>query len=260
MAIIKGLENKFNEVYTEYDKWRPTYVPELYKDIFDFKEVDKFSSVLEIGIGTGQATIPILERECFLMAIEIGDKLAEFTKQKFNQYKNFNIKNIAFQDYNCPNNSFDMIYSASAFHWIPEKIGYLKVYSMLKSGGIFACFANHPYRAKGNEELDIAIQKAYSKYMPSSPLEPEYREDDAKNRSEISKKYGFVDVNYKLYYRTRIFNAQEYISLIGTYSDHRGLEESKRVEFFNEIKDVIKNFGDKITIYDTIDLQLARKP
>jgi SAM-dependent methyltransferase len=259
MAIIKGLETKFNEVYTEYDKWRPTYVSQLYKDIMNFKEINQFSNVLEIGIGTGQATLPILEKGCFLTAIELGDKLAEFTKQKFSKYANFDIKNMAFQDYECQPNSFDMIYSASAFHWIPEEIGYPKVYKMLKSGGIFARFANHPYRDKENDELHIAMQEVYSKYMPSSPPEPEYSEEQCKKRADISKRYRFVDVNYRLYHRTRIFNAQEYISLIGTYSDHRALEENKRMEFLNGIKNAIDNYGGKITVYDTIDLQLARK-
>ena len=35
----------------------------------------------------------------------------------------------------------DLVYSASAFHWIPEEIGYSKVYEMLKPGGAFARFA-----------------------------------------------------------------------------------------------------------------------
>ena len=260
MAIIKGLETKFNEVYAEYDKWRPTYVSQLYKDIMDFKEINQYSNVLEIGIGTGQATLPILEKGCFLTAIELGDKLAEYTKQKFSKYKNFDIKNMALQDYECPQDFFDMIYSASAFHWIPEEIGYPKVYKMLKSGGIFARFANHPYRDKENDELHIAMQEVYSKYMPSSPPGPEYSEEQCKKRADDIKEYGFVDVSYKLYHRTRTFNAQEYISLIGTYSDHIALEENKRTELLNGIKNAIDNYGGKITIYDTIDLQLAKKP
>ena len=243
MAIIKGLETKFNEVHVEYDKWRPTYISELYKDIMDFNEINEFSNVLEIGIGTGQATLPILEKGCLLTAIELGDKLAEFTKEKFSKHKNF-----------------DMIYSATAFHWIPEEIGYPKVYKMLKSGGIFARFANHPYKDKGNQELDIAIQEVYSKYMPTSTLSPEYGEKQCEKMAEGIKKYGFIDVNYKLYHRTRTFNAKEYVSLINTYSNHRALEENKRSEFYKEIENAIDNYGGKITIYDTIDLQLARKP
>lgn len=174
--------------------------------------------------------MPILEKGCFLTAIELGDNLAEYSKKKFSKYKNFDIKNMTFQDYECQDDSFDMIYSASAFHWIPEKICYLKVFNMLKSVGIFARFANNPYRDKENDELHIAMQEVYSKYMPSSPPEPEYSEEQCKKRADISKKYGFVDVNYRLYHRTRIFKAQEYISLIGTYSDHRALEENKRID------------------------------
>ncbi len=260
MAIIKGLEKTFNEVFEAYDKMRPTYVSQLYKDIFAYKEINQFSNVLEIGIGTGQATLPILETDCFLTAIELGDKLAEYTKQKFRDYKNFNIKNMAFQDFETEDNSFDMIYSASAFHWIPEEIGYSKVYNMLKSGGVFARFANHPYKDKEKEDLHVAMQKLYSIYMPHVQMSAEYSEEDAKNRANISMKYGFVDVVYKMYYRTRTFSSQEYIELLGTYSDHIALDENKRTEFFNGIKNEIDNFGGKITVYDTIDLQLSRKP
>lgn len=32
------------------------------------------------------------------------------------------------------------------------------------------------------------------------------------------------------------------------------------MKFFSEIKDAINGLGGQITIYDTIDLQLARKP
>lgn len=260
MAIIKGLEVKFNEIPAEYDKWRPTYVSELYKDIMKFKEINQYSNVLEIGIGTGQATLPILEKGCFVTAVELGDKLAEFTRRKFSKYKNFDVKNMAFQAYECPPDSYDMIYSASAFHWIPEEIGCPKVYKLLKSGGIFARFANHPYKDKENEELYAAMQEVYSRYMPSSPPEPEYSEEQCKKRADDIKAYGFVDVNYKMYRRTRTFSAQDYVSLIGTYSDHRALEEKKRIEFINGIKNAIDSYGGKITVYDTIDLQLARKP
>lgn len=260
MGITKGLEMTFNSVYSEYDKWRPTYVKELYDDIFTKREISQLSNVLEIGIGTGQATLSILEKGCSLTAIELGDRLAEYTRQKFSNYEKFIIKNMAFQDFECPYGSFDLIYSASAFHWIPEEIGYTKVFEMLKSGGVFARFANHPYKDKEKEALHVAIQKVYAKYMPGSSMGAEYSEEDAKNLADISKKYGFTDVSYKLYHRTRTFNAKEYISLLGTYSDHIAIEEQKRLKFFDEIQNIIEDYGNQITLYDTIDLQLARKP
>ncbi len=260
MAVIKGLETTFNHVYAEYDKWRPTYVAELYKDIFTEIEITPLSNLLEIGIGTGQATLPFLEKGYSLTAIELGDKLAEFTRFKFKDYQNFQIINIPFQEYEGSHNAFDLIYSASAFHWIPEELGYKKVYEQLKSGGVFARFANHPFKDKEKEELHIAMQEIYSRYMPYSLHGTEYSAEDARNRADISKKYGFIDVSYKLYHRTRTFSAKEYISLLGTYSDHIAIEEPTRRKFFAEIEAAIHDFGNSITLYDTIDLQLSRKP
>lgn len=260
MSIIKGLENTFNSVYTEYDKWRPTYVKDLYDDIFEVKEINSASNVLEIGIGTGQATLPILETGCSLTAIELGDQLAEFSKYKFKNYEKFNVENLAFQDFECPSNSFDFIFSASAFHWIPEDIGYTKVFNMLKSGGVFARFANHPYKDKKRNNIHLAFKNIYAKYLPSSLGEDEYSEENAKTRADIAYKYGFIDISYKLYHRTRTFTADEYVLLLGTYSDNIAIEETTRIKFFNEIRDALNDNGGIITIYDTIDLQLARKP
>ena len=54
-------------------------------------------------------------------------------------------------------------------------------------------------------------------------------------------------------------SAKEYIELLGTYSDHIAIEETIRIEFFSKIEEAINKYGGTITIYDTIDLQLARK-
>ena len=260
MPIIKGLETTFNTVYLEYDKWRPTYPQELYNDIFAVKEISPLSNVLEIGIGTGQATLPILEIGCSLSAIELGDQLAEYTKEKFKKYEKFNVKNIAFQDFECPSNSFDLIFSATAFHWIPEGIGYTKVFDMLKSGGVFARFANHPHKDKNRNGIHIVLENIYAKYMPGSLTGDEYNEENAKNIANIPSKYGFTEISYNLYHRTRTFTADEYTRLLGTYSDHIAIEETTRKELFDEIRQAINDNGGIITLYDTIDLQIARKP
>lgn len=260
MSIIKGLEWTFNTEAEKYEKMRPGYVSELYEDIYNYILIDKTSNVVEIGIGGGQATLPILKTGCTLTAVEYGENLAELCRHKFNEFSGFSVVSKKFEDFICDNNLCDLIYSASAFHWIPEDVGYKKVYKMLKSGGAFARFANHPYKDKGREEIHEALQRIYAKYMPGSLASNEYSIYDAKKRAEIALKYGFIDISYKLYHRTRTFTAKEYILLLGTYSDHITIEKNIRNKFFLEIEEAIDNLGGQITIYDTIDLQLARKP
>ena len=62
-----------------------------------------------------------------------------------------------------------------------------------------------------------------------------------------------------MFYRERVFTAEEYLELLGTYSDHIAIEENIRNEFFAKIANAINEAGGTITISDTMDLELARK-
>jgi len=249
----------FNEDVLNYDKMRPTYVKELYEDVIKFSNLDSNKNALEIGIGTGQATFPFLNTGVKLTAVELGEDMAKFSKEKFSNFHNFVVINDDFESVNLENNNFDLVYSATAFHWIPQEIGYTKVFELLKSGGVIALFWNHPLRA--DNELDFAIQEVYNKYEPTnSSAIHRFSEEKCLETTEIIRKYGFVDVEYKLYCQTRVFDASQYMSLLNTNSDHRARQEETRVLLENELSSVINNFGDKIEIKDTIDLYLARKP
>ena len=264
MGIIKGLEWTFDTVATTYEKLRPGYNDELYKTLFDYIPIDKSSNVVEIGIGGGQATLPVLKTGCKLTAVEYGEQFSALCKDKFKDYPDFNVITNKFENVDFENDAYDLVYSASAFHWIPEEIGYKKVFAMLKKGGTFVRFANHPYRDKGNPALSAAIDEIYDKYYnkyhnKKRELLTEYSEKQAADRAMIAEKYGFSDIRYALFYRERVFTAKEYIELLGTYSDHIAIEETIRTKFFSAIENAINNYGGKITIYDTMDLQLARK-
>lgn len=260
---MSSLNWTFNTVAETYEKLRPGYVDELYQTIFEYKPIYNTSSVVEIGIGGGQATLPFLQTGCKLTAVDYGENFCKICREKFKEYTSFSAISGKFEDIDM-GDEYDLIYSSSAFHWIPEEIGYKKVYDMLKDGGVFARFANHPYRDKGepelSEEMDRIYAEYYCKYHNKEPKPLiEYTKQQAYDRALIAEKYGFTDIQYKLFYRTRTFSAKEYIKLLGTYSDHIAIEETIRNEFFSKIEDAINRHGGEITIYDTIDLQLARK-
>ena len=159
-----GKEWTFNTVADSYEKIRPGYPDELYQTLFAYAPLDDSCSALEIGIGAGQATLPVLKNGCTLTAVEYGDQLAQLCREKFRDYSRFSVITGKFEDTGLPEDSFDLVYSASAFHWVPEEIGYRKVFRILKPGGAFARFANHPYQAKDNPVLYEEIQNAYAEY------------------------------------------------------------------------------------------------
>ena len=264
MSVLQGLGWTFDTVASTYEKYRPGYVDELYQAIFKYISIDKNSNVVEVGSGGGQATGPMLQTGCRLTAVECGEYFSARLKERFREYRNFSVINGKFENVDFPENTFELVFSASAFHWIPEEIGYKKVFSMLKSGGAFARFANHPYRAKENPALSGELDKIYDDYYykyyhKKHEILTEYTDAQAKTRAMIAEKYGFADIQYALFYRERVFSAREYVELLGTYSDHIAMEESIRQPFFLKIEEAINRHGGTITVSDTIDLQLARK-
>lgn len=71
--------------------------------------------------------------------------------------------------------------------------------------------------------------------------------------------YGFVDFECREYHSKREFNADDYVSYIGTHCDHIVLKEPYKSKFYKGIRDAIMKNGNKIIFNDTIVLYLARK-
>lgn len=249
----------FNEDVVNYDRWRPKYCKELFEDIMEYAQLNQEMKAIEVGIGTGQATKPFLLKGCEVTAIELGANLAEYTKEKYSGYKNLNVLNTTFEEFEYEEDSIDLLYSATAFHWIPENISYPKVMKMLKPKGTLAVFWNRPFAAREDDELHRKIQAIYKKYRSSNRKIIENDVEKYKQRAETIQSYGFSEVETKLYHQTRVFTADDYIALLNTYSDHRSMEKDIKEEFEKAIKSAILDCGNRLHIYDTMDLYLARK-
>ena len=255
------LKYLFDESVLNYEKRRPNYGTELFKDVIKYAEINMDKSLLEIGCGTGQATEPFLKAKCKVTAVELGENLASYTREKFKVYKNFNIVQSAFEDYHCDDNEFDMLYSATAFHWIPEEIGYKKAYRIIKSGGTLALFWNRPSPNDNYNTLYQRIQSIYKELLPQWSNKLTNSQDKPKYSSVNKiKQYGFVDVEFKEYHNKRKMTGIEYIELLNTYSDHIALEKSIKSPLFDGIRTAIEEFGNEIIINDTVELHLAKKP
>lgn len=253
----------FDTEVSLYEKMRPGYVDDLYKAIFGYVKIDGNSRAVEVGSGSGQATLPILKTGCEVTAVEYGENFSELLKEKFKDYR-FSVVTGKFEEVELEKDAYDLVFSATAFHWVPEEIGYPKVYEILKSGGAFARFANRPCISPDTPELIDEINVIYDEYYNKhyglrSGTRKWFSEEDAKNISLIPEKYGFKDIRYHLFYRERVFTAKEYTQLLGTYSDHIALGEEIRTAFFSRIEEAIERHGGTITIKDTLDLELARK-
>ncbi|MEE1061661.1 MAG: class I SAM-dependent methyltransferase [Ruminococcus sp.] len=253
------LRKTFNDDVCNYDEARPNYPYELFEAVFDYAPLSENSHVLEIGIGTGQATLPFLQKNMSVTAVELGDRLSAFCKGKFAEFENFSVINDDFLKASLPENSFDLVYSATAFHWIDEKQGFEKINKLLRSGGAVALFWNHPFVGREDDLTNRASSAVYKKYRPAQKTIREFCSADTLRYVGLLEKYGFKDIKTKLFKRIRTLSTEEYLNLINTYSDHLAQPEKIRREFERDMKKAIDEAGGKINIYDTIDLYLAKK-
>ncbi len=72
----------FDDIVANYDKVRWEYPTELYADIMNYSQTESKTAV-EIGAGTGKATVPFLDSGYDVTAIEMGANMAAFIKDKF---------------------------------------------------------------------------------------------------------------------------------------------------------------------------------
>ena len=233
------LRLKFNEDVRNYDNYRPTYPKELFSDIINYSNISRDSKALEIGIGTGQATLPILQLGCKVTAIDIGVNLTKYVADKYRGYRNFEVINADFIEHQFEAETFNLVYCATAFHWLPLEEGYRKVRNILKDNGVIALFWNHPFPNRKDDISNIANKKIYDKYRPCDKEIIEFSKNDTQKRIDELDQFGFKDITCKLYYRQRTLTSNEYICLLNTYSDHRALPLEIKNNFETDMKNAI---------------------
>ena len=254
------LRETFNEDAVNYDRFRPTYPPELFRDIFAYSGVGRDSSLVEIGVGTGKATKPFVEAGCQVCGVELGDKLSAFAAAKFRDYGNFTIHCVDFMEFPMEVASVDLVYSATAFHWLPQEAAYGKIRSCLKPGGTLAIFHIHAFPNRMNDPTNAANRQVYDRLRPNDRRIVEFSEDDCAPTLDALRAHGFRDAEARLYRRVRTLPTEEYIGLLRTYSDHQLLEPELKQRFEEEMRGAIDAVGGCINIYDTVALYLARNP
>ena len=181
----------FDRIPEKFDKYRPRYCDELFKEIITVCDLNSSKDVLEIGPGTGQATEPILKTDCNYKAIELGKNFTEYIKKKYENYSNFHIVNDDFETYDFGNERFHLIYSAATIQWITEEIAFAKVYKLLKPGGIFAMFMTRSDEKSANEELYKMIDDVYKVHLT---VRQKY---NCKVQYENIVNYGFINYKYQ---------------------------------------------------------------
>ena len=202
---------------------------------------------MEIGCGAGNATISFAKRGYQLLGIELGERLAEYARQRCREYPNTAIVQSAFEEYDLPPRHFDLAISADAFHWIRPEVGYPKVMAALKESGSIAFFWHvtvDPQTDWSRAIDEIFRQRAPQYDRPNQPMEVEWLREIIKGN--FREHCGIEDVTVKTYDWFETLSADKYIKLLRTYSALRAMDEKLRESLNADIRSVIETSGGSV--------------
>lgn len=250
----------FNYVAEQYEKYRPTYPEELIQDIILYSGLTKVDRILEVGCGTGQATSGFVSKGYKnITCIELGENLANFTREKFRNIEGINVINTSFEDWDEITNHFKLAISGTAFHFIEPSFGYKKVHKCLQQGGSMGFFWT--VHVPQYDNLFTEIRRSYQKYAPhlddSKGQSPEEVITERKKMTSDSKLFHDLDVKEYLWYQE--YSADDYVELLNTNSRHRLLDESNMSHLFKEIKNAIQSHGGLLRKAQLVALFLGKK-
>ena len=245
------LKTTFNTAAMLYEEVRPGYPEELIRDVVDLSGLNDRSRILEVGCGTGKATRTFAERGYEMVCLDIGADLIAVAKKKLKAFPNVSFVRRAFETSKLEG-KFDLIISATAFHWVDPKVRYLKASEALKSKGFLAVFSNQHVRK--DEGFFAEVQDLYDRYYLRQRTN---RPTHATNFPGVET---FQDPIKRVYPWTQTYSAEQYIKLRNTYSDHIALPEKNKHLLFEGITNLIETkYNDQITKHYEVVLDIREK-
>jgi cyclopropane fatty-acyl-phospholipid synthase-like methyltransferase len=129
------LRQTFDDGSAEYDRARPVAPDHVFDDLVSLAEVGAGGRLLEIGCGTGQNTTPLAERGFEIVAVELGESLAELARRNLAAFPNVTVVTSSFEEWDPGDERFDAVVSFNAFHWVDPEVAYSKSAAVLRDGG-----------------------------------------------------------------------------------------------------------------------------
>jgi len=255
------LRTTFDDAAELYEAARPVYPVAVLDELVELAAIPKDGRVLEIGPGTGKATVALADRGFELTGVELGAQLAAIARQRLAAFPKAEIVVGDFEEWEPERAEFDAIVAFTAFHWIAPELRYTKTARLLRPGGALALVSSQHVLAGGaGDDFWLEVQEDYEAVVPhpdnAPPPAPE-QVGDWREQIEVSGLYADVTIRRHLW--TVDYTADEYIAVLGTYSDNLVLPEEQRAELFARIHARLAARGSVTKTHLSV-LTVARRP
>jgi len=247
--------SRFDGISDSYDMYRPGYPDILFDDLVQLSKITLDSKILEIGSGSGKATIALAQKKHSIVCIDPNQSLIQIAKSKLGLY-DVTFYTTTFEDWIGEQN-FDLIISAQAFHWIRQEVSYKKTYAVLQNNGYLALIWNMYLDAPN--DFRSALQTIYQQYHPSLYIFNYSKKLINARFHEIANSGYFQDTIIREYPWEVAYTKDQFIGFLGTFGVYSRLDPSVRSDLFAKIGELIDDMGGKMNIQLMSILYLSQR-
>jgi len=236
------LKATFDQAAELYDRVRPHYPDRLFDDLMTLTSLEADASILEIGCGTGRATLPLAQRGFRITCVELGENLAAVARRNLAPYPEVNVTTSPFETWDPGGRTFDLVLAATCWDWIDPEVRCRKAADVLKPGGRLAIFGCGHAFPRDADRFFFDIQDVYREIGEEHPAEawpPPLPEDVPDMREELEASSLFTDFQSRRYVWELMYTAEEYIDLMNTFSGHIAMEPDKREYLYRNVREQI---------------------
>jgi SAM-dependent methyltransferase len=251
----------FDEAAELYDRARPGYPPAVFDDLAALAGLGPGARVLEIGAGTGKATVPLAARGYQVVAVELGPAMAAVARRHLARFPAARVDVAAFEAWPLPAEPFDAVVAATAFKWVDPAVRVTKAADALRPGGALATIGTH-HVAGGTAAFFAEVQACYERWDPATP--PGLRLPGAAeipfDSEELDRSGRFGPAVFRRYEWDLAYSTAAYLDVLGTYSGHRTLDPETRSRLLECIARLIDSrHGGHVTKRYLTELRIAHR-
>lgn len=248
----------FDLVSQAYDIGRPLYPTAVYESTFHL--FDASPTTLEIGGGSGQATVALAAQSKRLDCVEPGQNFSSHLTHKFEDMDHVEIFNTDFEDFGATG-PYDLVFSGSALHWVPKRIALSKIQKLLKPGGWLVTIWNQFAVAP---EIDEVLEQEVRPYFTDFQLpvfEPavhKARFSDGLN--ELCQSWDFQCCSMSILKLPREVSIPTFVAMLQSYADVSDRNSKEVLEIFAKTARALSDAKfESIEIVDYFPMAMAQK-
>ena len=243
----------FAEVAELYDRVRPTYPDALFDDLIDLAGLRGGSRVVEVGCGTGKATLPLAGRGLRMTCVELGASLAAVAQRKLALFPGVEIVVDDFETWTPRRAEYDALVSFTAYHWIERGKRYPLAAGLLREGGAIALAMIHHVLPPDADPFFLDAQADYEAVgMGGTPPGPPEQVEAFGDEMAAS---GLFDLVAGRRYQWDVeYTGDEYIDVISTYSENIAMDDARRARLFGRLRARIGERTIRKTYLATLDV------